>query len=283
MRFQSDKMSLNCIQTVFKSEDADVLICVDEQSTGDSMYTVIAIKNHMLSKQILEVGLREGISEADYLVDHFAAFGMDILVFPYSPRRPLLDFYFGGALTLEQAEDVCRNVVITAIQSHLPSPLLYLILSQNLLQMSKDRSIFISYEMNLEEFDPDKTEKDCVVLCARLLIKLLEGKTTQKAITYQLLKKRSRSQGYVSFAQLYKDVIIAGSPGRKRGIVARIKSWFIRNKDRLFVILLWLCMICAVVAIASLITQLITGDVPWLRVFFNGFKVIGTEHLNTLG
>lgn len=280
MRFQSDRMILNCIQTVFQNEKTDVYICVDETGAGDSTYTVIAIKDHELSKQILVSSMEEGIEESEYLVDHFSAYGMDVLVFPYSPKRPLLDFYFGNTLTLEQAEDVCRNVVLTAIQCRLPSPLLYMVLSQNLLQMSKDRSVFLSYEMNFDEFDAGKNEKDCVVLCARLLIKLLEGKTTQKAITYQLLKKRSRSQGYTSFAQLYKDVIIAGSPGKRRGIVARLRSWFIKNKDALFVILMWLCIALAFAAIAALITQLIMGDVPWLRVFFNGFKVIGTEHLN---
>lgn len=280
MRFQSDKMMLNCIQTIYQSEKAEAYICLDEMNTGESTYTVIAIKDHEISKQLLIAGMNEDIKESEYLVDHFAAYGMDILVFPYAPKRPLLDFYFGGALTLEQAEDVCRNVVITAIQSRLPSPLLYLILNQNLLQMSKDRSIYISYEINLDEFDISKTESDCVVLCAKLLIKLLEGKTTQKAITYQLLKKRSRSQGYISFAQLYKDVIMSGSPRKKRGLMARLRSWFIKNKDKLFIVLMWVCLALAVIAIASLITQLIMGEVPWLRVFFNGFNVIGTEHLN---
>lgn len=282
MRFQSDKMILNCIQTVFQSDRAEVHICVDEVGAGDSTYTVIAIKDHELSKQILVAGLNEGIEESDYLIDHFVANGMDILVFPYAQKRPLLKFYFGGALTLEQAEDICRNVVLTAIQCRLPSPLLYMVLNQDLLQLSKDRSVYISYEMNFDEFDPDKTESDCVVICAKLLIQLLEGKTTQKAITYQLLKKRSRSQGYISFAQLYKDVIMSGSPGKKKGIIARLRSWFVKNKDRLFVILMWICIALAVVALASLITQLIMGDVPWLRVFFNGFKIIGTEHLNVV-
>ncbi len=280
MRFQSDKMILNCIQTVLSSDKAEVHVCVDEAGAGDSTYTVIAIKDHTLSKQILVSGMEEDIDESEYLIDHFAANGMDILVFPYAQKRPLLRFYFGNALTLEQAEDVCRNVVLTAIQCRLPSPILYMVLDQDLLQLSKDRSVYISYELDFDKFDPGKSESDCVVLCAKLLIGLLEGKTTQKAITYQLLKKRSKSQGYISFAQLYKDVIMSGSPGKKKGIIAKLRSWFIKNKDRLFVLLMWVCIALAVIALASLITQLIMGDVPWLRVFFNGFKIIGTEHLN---
>lgn len=282
MRFQSDKMSLNCIQTIFQGERADVFTCVDESGAGDAMYTVIAVKDHALSKELLMIGTKEGVSESDYVIDHFAAHGMDILVFPFAVKRPLSDFYFVNSLTVEQAEDICRNVVLAAIQSKLPSPMLYLILSQNLMQLSKDRSVYISYEMNMDAFDATKTEKDCVVLCARLLVDLLEGKTTQKAITYQLLTKRSKSQGYISFAQLYKDVIIAGSPGKKKGIITRIRSWFYKHRDELFVVLLWICILVAVFALAALITQLITGDVPWLRVFFNGFKVIGTEHLNEI-
>jgi len=282
MKFQSDKMTLNCIQTVLQGKRADVLTCMDESGAGDALYTVIAVKDHDLSREILRAGAEDGISESDYLVDRFSAHGIDILVFPFATKRPLTEFYFAKALTVEQSEDVCRNVVLAALQSKLPYALLYLVLSQNLVQMSKDRNVFISYEMNLDFFDITKTEKDCAIVCARLLISLLEEKTAQKAMTYQLLTKRSRSKGYTNFAQLYKDVIVAGSPGKKRSIFTRIRSWFYKNRDELFIILLWICALLAVLAIAALITQLIMGDVPWLRVLFNGFKVIGTEHLNVI-
>lgn len=282
MRFQSDRMKLKCIQTIHIGENADVFTCVDEEENGDSLFTVIVIKKHSLSRQLLLIGVNEGIDENEYLIEHFSSHGMDVLVFPFASKRPLLDFYFGNTLNVAEAESICQNVVLAAIQSKLPSALLYLILKQELLQLSKDGSVYISYEMNLDEFDINKTEKDCVVLCARLLIELLEGKTTQKAITYQLLKKRSKSQGYTSFAQLYKDVIITASPKKKKGIFALIKASLRGNRDRYFVVLLWLCILLAIFVLASVITQLVFGDVPWLRVFFNGFKIIGSENLSTL-
>ena len=87
-------------------------------------------------------------------------------------------------------------------------------------------------------------------------------------------------KSYGQLTELYKDIRITAAPGQKKGIRKRIAGWFLRNQDGLFRILLLACMILAVLVIVSLLSQLIFGDVPWLRLFFNGFKIIGTETLS---
>lgn len=59
----------------------------------------------------------------------------------------------------------------------------------------------------------------------------------------------------------------------------RIRVWFARRQDVLFRILLCICLILGGLALVSLISQLLFGDIPWLRILFNGFKTIGTESL----
>ena len=68
-------------------------------------------------------------------------------------------------------------------------------------------------------------------------------------------------------------------PAEKTGILVRIKSFFMRNADLLFGILFWLCVILGIVALVILLSHIVWGDVPILRLFVNTFKNIGTESL----
>ena len=91
--------------------------------------------------------------------------------------------------------------------------------------------------------------------------------------------KKTEKYSYGSFKELYKDVEIAAEPDRKRGIIAAFKAWFNRNKGNLFRILLWVSIILALFVIITFLTNLIFGDVPWLRLFIRSFEKIGLESL----
>jgi len=273
-------MLLNCIQIVQQNEVSDIYVCRDEIGVDKTRYTVLAIKDHMVSLSLLQACMKDGTSEDKYLVDHFSDHGMDILVFPYANKRPLDEFYMGKVLSTEQCEDICLNLVLACIGSGMPWSLLYLVLEQGLFQLSKDMSTYISFEIDLSDYDPTRTEKDCVVACARLVLKILEDRFATKAICYQLINKRSISEGYRSFSELYKDVLLSATPEKKRNVFKRIKDFIYRHRDAIFRVLLFVCVIFGLIALLSLIFQLATGQVPWLKFFVNGFKVIGTEYLN---
>ena len=50
-------------------------------------------------------------------------------------------------------------------------------------------------------------------------------------------------------------------------------------RDTLFRILFIICIFLALIVGVTFLAQLIFGDAPWLRLFMNSFKVIGTENL----
>lgn len=273
-------MLLNCIQIVKQTPANDIYVCRDELGIDKTRYTVLAVKEHKISLALLQACMKDNTSEESFLVEHFSDHGMDILVFPYTQKRPLSEFYMGKAVNAAQCELICQNLVLTCIASGMPWSLLYLVIEQNLMQLAKDNTTYISYEIDLSEYDSTRSEKDCVVACARLILKVLEDKFATKAICYKLISMRSASEGYRSFAELYKDVLISATPEKKKNIFQKIKDWLYRHRDELFRILLVISFILGLVALVSLAFQLITGNVPWLRFFINGFKVIGTEHLN---
>lgn len=279
MTYQSDKMQLNCIQTILVSDCNDIYVCVDEKTSTQNKYMVLVIKSHDIIKKYIEISSQVDYAKDLYLVDHFSEQGKYVLVFPYIKRRPLKDFYISRSLELVDCEDICSNLVLSCIQSGLPFPLLYEVIKQGQLNLNRDHSIYITYELDLSELDETKTEKDCVIECARILLSLFESKQKQKAISYTLLQKKIRSQSYSRFTELYKDITIAAQPKKKLNIVGRIKALWKRSKDGLFRLFLVLCVLLIVFAALSLVSQVIFGDVPWLRIFFNNFKQIGTESL----
>lgn len=128
-------------------------------------------------------------------------------------------------------------------------------------------------------------EKECATLCAQKIFPMLgessmgkNGKPS-RATSYHLLEKRSWKSGYHRFTDLYKDLKMASVPLKKEGILLRIKKFFRHNRDRLFRLLLILCVVLGLLALMMILSQMIFSDVPFLRLFVNTFKQIGTESL----
>lgn len=279
MFYQSQKMKLRCVRIVKKSRTNDIVICEDLNTAARTLYTLLVIKEHQMVKTYLEVFEQAGLAAQDSYIDSFSDQGAFCMVFAWQQERPLKDFYMGESYTLEECENICISILIACMTSNLPYPVLYLILEQGQLHLAKDHTVCLGYQIDLEELDPEKTERDCAVQCASILRDLLRPKASQKAFSYRLLEKKIARKSYGRLTELYKDIRITAAPGQKKGIRKRIKGWFLRNQDGLFRFLLYLCAALAVLVLLSLLSQLFLGDIPWLRLLFNGFKTIGTESL----
>lgn len=279
MIYESPNMRLKCIHIVKKGTANDIMVCQDLNSSGGSLYTLLIVKKHKTARKFLEIFEKSEQKENSSIVECFSVESEFFIVFPYKQERLLLSFYNGKSYSLTECEDICINVILTCISSGLPYPILYLILEQRQLHLSRDHSVYLGYQIDLSELDESRTERDCTVQCARLLIELLEAKSSQKAVSYVLLQKKVAKRSYQKFTELYKDIRIAAAPKKKKGLLAALKRVFMRNRDRLFGILLWICVLLIIFVIASFLTQAFLGDIPWLRFFMNSFKTIGTESL----
>ncbi|MBR3307555.1 MAG: hypothetical protein IKI75_09945 [Lachnospiraceae bacterium] len=278
MILESSKLRLEDVGTLYHSVVGDCLICRDLNMEGATLYTVLKVSSHDTVRKLIAVFEKSEAAES-CLVDSFASDGMHIFVFPYRKSRELEQFYMGDAMPLERCEDICINVILACMTSALPWPFLYLVLQQKKLNLNKDDSIFLSYDVDLKELDPSVKEKDCVVACARVLLKLLESKATLKADSYVLLRKKIENQSYAKFTELYRDVRIAAVSKGRRGLFYRLGRFLGARKDRLLGIVFWISLVLVIVAIAMLFSNLLLGDIPWLRLFVNNFKQIGTESL----
>ena len=94
-----------------------------------------------------------------------------------------------------------------------------------------------------------------------------------------MLQKKIRRESYSRFIELYRDLDIAGVSKDKKGLFVSLHAWFIRNRDRLFRVLLVVSMILLIFTLVTLLTNALFGDVPWLRLFTRSFERIGLETL----
>ncbi|MBQ9633334.1 MAG: hypothetical protein IJV04_10570 [Lachnospiraceae bacterium] len=264
---------------VQSNESGDILVCEDLNDSVRTKYTVIVLNDHSLVRRFLQI-----YHDADYLpkeqeYEYFSSEGKYLISYPYVRLRPLSSFYMGKLMTLEEAEEISRNLVVACMACGVPWPILYLMLKQDQVHLMQDMSIHLSYMIDLTELDEEITENDCVVECARILLSILGARTDKKADSYVLLEKKIGRQSYSRFMELYRDIEIAGVSNRRRGLLRQIRAWLIRNKDNLFRVLLIVSLILLIFTIISLITNAIFGDVPWLRLFIRSFEKIGLESL----
>lgn len=279
MRYQVKEMSLESIREVYIGSVNDVYICEDMNSSGHDYYTVMIIKDHALAKEFLHIAAGSEKSSEPCYIDVFTCSQGFGLIFEYMKERYLEDFYMGEQFSLDVCETVCVNLVIECMATNLPYPLLYLCLQQKQIHMRRDNSVQLGCPLDISGLDRSVGEEACVGLCAMILRDLLVSKARQKADSYQLLSKKITKSSYLHFKDLYYDVKMASQEPKKRNLLLQIRGFFYRNQKPLFRILLYLSVFLLILALIGVIFQLTTGDIPYLRIFVNTFKRIGTESL----
>jgi len=279
MTFESQKSSYTVVSTMFSGEANCCYMARLSDDMGGRSFSIVAVKDHDAIRTLMEAESKIANIENSQLVDSFS-YGNDyLLVFPYRQERPLESFFVGEALTLSEIEEIGTNFLLTCMTASLPYPVLYLILEQGQINISKDGGIYLSYAIDLKDLDLRKTERDCTVKCAQILREMLSTKADEKNISYELISRKSDNNSYSNFTELYRDLRIAAMPVEKRGILVRIKSFFVRNADTIFGILFWVCLILGIIALVMLLSHVVWGNVPIIRWFINTFKTIGTESL----
>ena len=248
-------MQLLVVATKSIGDVSDCYICRDLASSGGILYTVIVVHEHTVVRKVLEMFSLSGRRGEQVLLDDFAVGDKHVLVFPYHKERPLFEFYDGESLTLSQCEDICISTILACITSDLPYPILYLLLSGNMLNLASDGTVFLGYEMDLSELDMSITEKDCTNVCAKILLKILEPKSGQKATSYYLLNKKVANGSYDRFTDLYRDITIAAVTKKKITPIFLFKLWLKRNSDTIIGVLFWISLILAVLALSILLSR----------------------------
>lgn len=170
--------------------------------------------------------------------------------------------------------DMCRNIVALCMTSNLPQPVLYLLLRNRKVNIAADGSLYFRFDISLKDFDSNVKEKECVEECLKLIFLILEQETGRKRERrqYLLLKKKFENNRYGTFLEVFTDL-----KKRKRKKKGRTVSD--QTKKRLFYGLTVTGVVLLTFTAVLLISQIVLGEIPVLRVFDNGLEQIGPERL----
>lgn len=279
MVYHVGNMALQETQVVFRGKVNDVLVCQDVASGGKTYYTVLAVHGRGTAKRLLELYHAGSGRARETFVADFTWRDSYLMVFDYVRERPLDAFFSSEVFSLQECEFLCLNLTVECLASGIPYPVLYLQLLQDQIHIARDKNVYLGYCIDLQQLSPGIGEKECATLCAQKIFALLGGFNSGRATSYRLLEKRAQKSGYQRFTDLYKDLKMASVPLEKDGVWRKIKRFFRYQQDRIFRILLVVCVVLGLLALLMVVSQAVFGDVPFLRLFVNTFKQVGTESM----
>lgn len=275
MGYQSQGREWKIIGQLKSTAVNDVLVCQDLQQSDDNIYLLWRVKDHRISRKIVQEFYRTG--KENGFLQCFTQGKETFFVFEYILPRPIDKFWLIEQTDLKKKQTFCQDLILECAASPLPASLLYLILRQGQIHRKPEGGVYFQMNLDLTEFKK-RSECDCVWACITLLLTYLdrEGKKPEKDIYHLLEKKRDRNSAQ-SFHELYADIglLETCSDTKKHGIGPRKKHW----QEKIFQILLWVCSVLIVLAVICFISQIVWGENPLFRILEHSFEKIGTESL----
>lgn len=199
--------------------------------------------------------------------------------FPYEEQRPLSRFYFKSVLPFEEKARIIRAFAVLCMTSALPAGLIYEILKQGQVMLHADNSLSFNYVLRLHPRFGEHEEAETVQMCAEVILDMLDTKDPADVLARALISKRYARDGYRTWVTLYRDVQAVTEPKERKKVKARVIGGFESRKDRIVRALLFLALILTSLALLLLLSQIITGEIPFFNIFTRSFTKIGTESL----
>lgn len=275
MIYRSDKMTYVPVMEVGKGDANDIFTCRDAISGRKNYYTLLVIHDHGIVKRLLCV-MEQSTHGYECCVEIFAQGDVYCVVFPHVKERYLKSFYMPAQITSETCGEICENLILACMLSKLPYPLLYLALEQRQMHLLKDQSVELGCTVVLDELDEEIGERECAGQCAGVIRELLEPGKGKESMAYRFFMKK---WDYEDLGALYRDMRLVKRIMKKRGKLTGLWLLIRSRRDGLLKLLHVLCIGVMLLALIILLFRAVWGEIPFLRILVNHFKVIGTESL----
>lgn len=277
MTYQTGNMLLQKTQDVFNGSINDVVVCRDIAADTTVFYTLLIIKDHLTAKRFLESF--NTVVDKNIIVASFTNQNDYIVVFKYDRTRPVSSFFDADITKTNECEQLCMRIIAECMSCGIPYPVMYLLLKQNQLNAERDGSVYFTYNIDLSELDTEVTEHECALACGKLFYEFLNKVGNKKTASFRLLEMKNSRQEYRHFSELYRDFKASAISFDEGDRKTRLKNAAKKRSEGFFKFVFIICAIIIVVALITLITELIFGDSAFFRIFSNPFKMIGTESM----
>ena len=281
MVYHADGMILNSIQEVFSGPENDVIVCQDLASPIGARYMLWVVHDRSCVKRLLSIfegQKREGADGDRPYLSRFADRDDMIFLFEYHAPRRMETFCEGQMTSPFLRESTCINLIMECLSSAMPFPILCQMLAQGCVNIEKDNTVYLTYEVDLSQVREEDDERACADQCVDLVLSILES--GGKLNSTVLLRKKLAKSAYSSLTELYRDVRLTAAEQGKKKWRDRLRGIWRRNRDQLFRVLLVFSIVIVIFALIALLCQLFFGDIPFFRIFEHSMDVIGTENLS---
>lgn len=275
MMYRSDKTAYVPVMEVWKGDTNDIFICRDMVSGRENFYTLLVVHDHEIVRRLLCV-MERSPHGYECCVEVFWQGDVYCAVFPHVKERYLKSFYMPAQIPLETCGEICENLILACMLSKLPHPLLYLTLEQEQIHLLKDQSVALGYTVELDELDEGIGERECARQCAGVIRELLAPGNGRESMAYQFFMKK---WDYEDFGTLYRDMRLVKRTMKKRGKLTGLELLIRSRRDGFLKLLRVLCVGVIFLTMVVLLSRAVWGEIPFLRIMVNHFKVIGTQSL----
>lgn len=284
MLYRHGEIELETVSIIQQNRKQDIEVCRRVGISVEEKYLVWIVHDHELSKMILSTFENRG-EEIRSTLEKYELFFVQnqdcIFCFKQKEERNLFAYLPVEITTKQEQERLGVQIVEACMSTSIPMPVLYCILEQRVLNLAKDKSVYWGMQVNLESLNEKFLEKQCVEMCMQLLLDMQATYKNKNKILVQMLEKRLVNKDYNQFQELYRDVQIAAEIKNKKDWKHQGEKFLLKYKDKLFRALIILGIITSIVGIVALISILLFGDIPLLRLFTNDFRIIGTVILGS--
>lgn len=262
---------LSCIREVWNNATNAVYVCETADGSVKAYYTVWQVKDREIARKILRKNEYECFSHQGSLC----------FLFPYQEPRPVTSYYLSVAeREPESRERIWKDLVLSCMGCEVSYPILYQMLKQEQIYLSRDGSIHLGYLLNLEGFAAEATEGQCACLCAGLLLKLLKQEPSKRTdLARQLLAAKLDKKRYTGFLELLRDIQLITRKVEKESVKKKLEREAGKRKDKAYRALKVISIVLAVIVLIMLLMQLFFGDIALFDIFRQSMKAIGTESL----
>jgi hypothetical protein len=277
MIIEAPEARYECISHVLHTDVNDSYICKKSQSPDKKQYVLNVVHNRDIAKRFL-IALQKTENTSD-CISYFTWEQSFCIVLPYSESRSITRFFMPETISTKECNEILKNIVLACMTAQVPYPLLYLVLKQKKLNLSEDYGISVDYCIDMSGFDESVGEEECLRQCLSFILILSDDKGTDDYAAYQVLSKRYMRGSYSSFLELYRDIDSSDLVLKKDTIFKKLKrTWGLYGR-RLWLVVKMVLFVIGIVAIILFVCEFLFGDVPFMRIFINSFKVIGDRNL----
>ena len=281
MKAQTEMNRQRIIGIIRKGEAGDIFLCREDESSGKD-WLVWRVYDRKIVRYLISCQKR--VPWERCIVQGTELF----LYFPYVVKRPLLEFLSG----CQDREELCMELLAICMSGRIPTALLLLLLESEALNLRQDGSLYMTYELDLEQLDPEATEAACVQECAQWILFLLKQEKAyeqyrwktrgvikqfrekkRKKRRLQLIEKKLERGWYETFLGLYRDF-----RWNENGDAGWSPA--LPKDNRLFYILFTLGILLVSLVLIVGAWFLITGEIPLFRLLDGPLEKIGTIWLN---